>query len=476
MPADHSDLRRLALGIFAQTLEEMDARRAVHSAVHFEGARLKIFDAEFDAGARPLDVYSVALGKAAGSMAVALDEILGEHLREGVVSAPPLKTPLPARWQVFEGGHPLPNEASLQAARAALDLLSRADEQAATNARSVVVVFLVSGGGSAMLELPRDAGVALEDLRAMNRSLVTCGAGIAEINAVRRAVSAVKGGGLSRAAARAAQVTLVVSDVGRGAAQAVASGPTFSVDDEQNTREARDVIQRYDLAAHLPASILRAVERHRAPDASANTRKKESAVRRHFVLLDNALAVKRAAEIARGLGFAVEVARDLVEQNVEEGARALVSRLFELRERTGVGRGVCVISGGEFACPVRGDGVGGRNSETVLRCALELDARTSKLDAAAATQHGAVSPESFDRRARFVVLGAGTDGIDGNSPAAGALCDETTAARARSLGLDAGKFLDASDAYTFFAALNDALVTGATGTNVRDLRILLGKE
>jgi glycerate 2-kinase len=480
VPDDDTDLRRLARRIFAETLEDLDAGRAVRRAASFDGARLRISGEEFTDGARPFDVYSVALGKAAGGMAAALDEILGVRLRGGIVSAPPLKVSLPARWQVFAGGHPLPNAASLEAARAAFALLGRADEQVATDARGALVVFLVSGGGSAMLELPRESTVTLEDLRAMNGALVACGASVAEINAVRRAVSAVKGGGLSRAAPRAAQITLIVSDVNDGEAQAVASGPTFPVDDEVNARAARSVIGRYDLARRLPDSVLRAVERTRLR-AVERTRATEdeskaggnktgaggSAVRRHFVLLDNARAVELAAEIARGMGFAVEVAGDLVEQSVEDGARLLVSRLTELRGRVGGGRGVCLISGGEFACPVRGSGVGGRNSETALRCALELDARGTAL--------GAGSNDSDQASPRFVALSAGTDGIDGNSPAAGALCDETTVARARALGLDARRFLDASDAHTFFDALGDAVTTGTTGTNVRDLRVLLAK-
>ncbi|MFL6230532.1 MAG: glycerate kinase [Pyrinomonadaceae bacterium] len=469
MPADHSDLRRLARRIFTETVEEMDVARAVRRAVSFDDGRLRICDAEFDDGARPLDVYSVALGKAAAPMAAALDETLGERLRGGVVSAPPLASPLSSRWQVFVGGHPLPNAASLQAARAAFDLLRRADEAAARGARQPLVVFLVSGGGSAMLESPHDTGVTLEDLRALNGTLVACGARVAEVNAVRRAVSAVKGGGLSRAARRAAQVTLIISDVNDGDAHAVASGPTFPTDDEANARAASGVIARYDLAGRLPASILRAVEGTRATNAredeinneTGETGADKSAVRRHFVLLDNARAVERAARVARAHGFAVEAAGDLVEQTVEEGARLLVSRLLEVRGQVGAsGGGVCLVSGGEFACPVRGSGVGGRNSETVLRCALELDARElGSLE---------VSP-------RVVVLSAGTDGIDGNSAAAGALCDETTVARALSLGLDARKFLEASDTYSFFNALGDTVMTGATGTNVRDLRVLLSR-
>ena len=461
----------------------MDAGRAVERAVRFGAGRLQILDDEFDLTESARAIYSVALGKAAGPMAAALDRILGRRLAGGVISAPPLSSDLAAqlsaRWRAFEGGHPLPNRASLAAARACFDLLRRADEEGA------LVIFLVSGGGSAMVEWPRDPAVTLDDLREANRALVACGAGIAEVNAVRRAFSAVKGGGLARLAPRAAQVTLIVSDTREGEEHAVASGPTLVPPAGHDTLDAREIIRRYDLAARLPASILSAIERPAEEEASPRPahHEKQTAsgspaevlrpssrdadrrrpLRRHHVLLSNALAVGRAAEVARGLGCAVEVAPEISDQHVAEGAALLVSRLLELRARGSGERPVCLVSGGEFACPVRGAGLGGRSSETALRCALELEARGLALQTA-------------DRATRFALLFAGTDGLDGNSPAAGALCDETITARARALGLDPQKFLAESDSHSFFRALGDALVTGHTGTNVRDLRILVSSK
>ncbi|HLL76909.1 MAG TPA: DUF4147 domain-containing protein, partial [Pyrinomonadaceae bacterium] len=401
-----------------------------------------------------------------------LDRILGRRLTGGVVSAPPLPrdlaSQLSARWRVFEGGHPLPNEASLEAARASFELLRRADGEAAT------VVFLVSGGGSAMMEWPREPNVTLDDLREANRLLVACGAAISEVNAVRRAFSSVKGGGLARLAPRASQVTLVVSDTREGEEHAVASGPTLTPPAVSDAPDPREVVERYGLAARLPASVLAAVERHADEETSAGRTGGEETLggargqdsdrrappRRHHVLLSNATAVERAAEVARSSGCAVEIAHDIEDQHVGEGAALLVSRLLELRARAGDGSPVCLVSGGEFACPVRGPGRGGRSGETALRCALELEAR------------GPAAPAT-GRAPRFALLFAGTDGLDGNSPAAGALCDETTTARARALGLDPLKFLADSDSYNFFDALGDALVTGHTGTNVRDLRVLV---
>lgn len=434
------DLRQIARRIYDEAWRDADPYSAVCHAISYDDARLKIFDAEFDAST--LDVYAVAVGKAAAPMAHALDEVLGARgLREGVISAPPLKSPLPARWRVFAGGHPLPNEASLEAARAALDLLGCVDERAATErARNVLVIFLVSGGGSTMLELPRDPLVTLAELREMNRALVAGGAPIAEVNAARRAVSAVKGGGLARAAPHASQITLIVSDVGAGEERVVASGPTFP-GNEGREGVGREIVRREGVG-------------------------REGILRRHFVLLDNARAVERAAQSARDAGFETEIARDIADQHVEEGARRIVSRLLELKERVGKGRGACVVSGGEFACPVRGVGRGGRSSETALRCAVELGGRVREFRAP--------SDASGDGP-RLVALCAGTDGVDGNSPAAGAICDESTIARAQAAGLDPQQFLARSDSHTFFDALGDAITTGPTGTNVRDLRILLAR-
>lgn len=450
-------LRFAAREIFREALAQMEAGRAVKSAVRLEGDRLTIVGTEINLKAHGGATYCVAVGKAAPAMASALDAILGERLTGGVISATAETLPRLKRWRAFAGGHPLPNNASLDAARAAFELLREADERAA------VVLFLVSGGGSAMLEWPREEATTLDELREMNRVLVSCGATIAEVNAVRRAVSAIKGGGLAARAPRAAQFTLIVSDTAEGEAFNVASGPTLAT--PHGTPDAAEVVARYGLNSRLPASILRAINKtHRQAQNEAREQlsegeAREAVIRQHDVLLDNGRAIRSAAEAARALGFRVELASDIVEQEVEEGARALVSRLFEMRrDADDEMGGVCLISGGEFSCRVRGEGTGGRNAETALRCAFELDRRAGE---------GA--------RVNAVALCAGTDGIDGNSPAAGALADQTTLSRARACQLDAQKSLDTSDAYNFFNALGDAIVTGPTGTNVRDLRILLAK-
>ena len=399
--------RRCAREIFDYALASVDPRKAVREAIVSDGPVVEVCGERFDLSTQPL--YAVAIGKAAASMARGLDDAIGEKLTRGVITAPPSSSVYSSRWKIFAGGHPLPNEASLAAAHSTFTLLDEANDERG------VVIFLVSGGGSAMIEWPNSPDVTLDDLRRANEMLIGCGARINEINAVRRAFSAVKGGGLARRAPNARIVTLIVSDTNRGDEASVASGPTISAAGP----DPLEVIKRYDL--DLPVPVLKSAS---------------SIVSPHRVLLDNSTALQAAQQKAIELGFSSTIAHDICEQPVQEGCDLLLAQNDD-----------CLISGGEFSCPVRGNGRGGRNLETVLRLAL------------AGTN--------------VVALSAGTDGIDGNSPAAGAIADETTLTRARHLGLDPVEYLARSDSYTFFEALGDLVVTGPTETNVRDLRILI---
>jgi hydroxypyruvate reductase len=456
---------RAAREIFDAALKSVDARLAVRRAVEIDGPRIKVIGTTLKLSKRGVGVYVIAIGKAALAMAAALDETLGPHIAAGLVvgqwagrsHTSAIATRFKAfssgtRWRFIKGGHPLPNRASLVAARAAFDLLARAEAESAT------VIFLISGGGSAMIEWPHDDSITLSDLRAANRLLVSCGASIAEINSVRRAFSAVKGGGLAALAPHVHQLSLIVSDTGEGEEANVASGPTLPPP-KDIAPDAAWVLERYGLAPRLPKAIVRAINQPHATKVKVSSR----APRAYYVLLDNRRAMEAAARAARKRGLVVELAHDIVEQPIDEGCTQMLARLLSLHRRKGERKGVCLISGGEFACPVKGRGVGGRNSETALRCAIEID------ESYAESRSGARLP------AQIVALSAGTDGVDGNSAAAGALADQTTLKRARGLGMDAGSFLSASDAYSFFDALGDCVVTGQTGTNVRDLRVLLAE-
>ena len=438
---DLTQLRSSAREIFDQALRAIDPLSAMRSLFRVEKSRIILGEVRLDIAAR--EIYAIAIGKAAAKMVAGLKEALGTRVTAGILctnDAGMNKSSLGRAWRTFRGGHPEPNEASLAAARACFDLLAAADQARA------LVIFLISGGGSAMIEAPASERISLSDLQAANKLLVTSGASISEVNAVRRAFSAVKGGKLSARAPNCDQITLIISDVPEGEEYNVASGPTIAP--SHTSLDAGEVIDRYQLRGELPAYIIRAIDKQ--PELLP-----VSASRREYlVLLSNKDALLSAAEAARRRGFIAEVAPEISDQPIDRGCTKLLERLATLRvKHSADNRVVCLISGGEFSCPVKGGGIGGRNLETALRLA-RLQAR-------------------IDPAQQFVALCAGTDGIDGNSPAAGAIGDGTTLERASAMSLDSEEFLERSDSYSFFAALGDAITTGPTGTNVRDLRILL---
>lgn len=424
-------LRKSALDIFQHSLRAVDARAATRGAITLDGSIVRLCESTFDVENR--NVYVVGIGKAAVSMAQGLNDVLGAKIGEAVLaSSPATSNSLPQTQKLFHGGHPLPNQLSLDAAKAAFALLRRADHERA------LVIFLISGGGSAMMEWPISPDLTLYDLQEANRQLIISGATIREINAVRRSLSEVKGGGLTFRAGNADAITLIVSDTNDGDEASVASGPTLAA--PADSPNPLQVIERHGLAAALPASVVEAMHTNK-PEVYSSTP--------YYVLLDNRAATRAAAERATELGFLTTIAFEINEQPVDKGSELL------LKDHAAIDRQPsCRISGGEFSCRVtRGGGWGGRNLETVLRCALRLDQ---------------------DRRPNHtVVLSAGTDGIDGSSFAAGAIADEKTISRALQLGLDPTDFLDRSDSHSFFEELDDLIVTGPTGTNVRDLRIVL---
>lgn len=445
------NLPAVARECFDAALAAVNPERAIKRAVKIENENLLVAGRQFDL--REIEnIYSVALGKAAFQMARGLTASLGGRLRGGVISGSPPNVDFDVSgvWQVFCGGHPLPNAASLAAARAAFELLEKAD------ALTALVVFLVSGGGSAMMELPADEKITLAELQETNCVLVTCGATIAEVNALRRRLSQVKGGRLSRAGGKAQKITFIVSDTNTSEAYNVAAGPTITSAKDSSADQIEEIMRRYHLTKLLPRTILDCLE-----NSFSEIKKAKPGIENWQVLLENRDGVRAAQNYLLDKNFIVEAADDLIETPIAAGCAALVERLLKLREKSSPEKAVALISGGEFMCPVRGSGRGGRSTESALRTAILFDELRE-------IQHL--------KNIQFAALFAGTDGVDGNSPAAGAAADETTLDRARKLNLNAAAFLESSDSYGFFDRLGDAVETGATGTNVRDLRILLAAK
>jgi glycerate 2-kinase len=355
-----------------------------------------------------------------------------------VVPAPPAR-PLPG-WKTFVGGHPLPTAESFAAGRAILERLARCGEQS-------LVFFLISGGGSSLVEQPLDPGVTLADFQQLHSALVTCGAPIEEINVVRKHLSATKGGRLAAAAALAMKITFAISDVPEGEESALASGPT--VPDPTTGEDVERIVRRYGLLAKLPASSRGMIEQR----AFAETPKDGEPVfarARFEILLGERELLHAAHHCCEAEGFTCLVDTETDNWPLEKAAEHLLAQL-EILKQENPRRRVAIFAGGEVSSPVTGDGVGGRNSAFVLACVPKIAGR------------------------RIAVLSAGTDGVDGNSPAAGAVADGETFSRARAIGLDPGDFLRRCDAYGFFARVGGAIVTGPTGNNLRDLRILLAE-
>lgn len=435
------NLPSIARRIFEQTLKRVDAGEAVHEAVRIVDNALFVRDEPTGIDLSS-PVYVVAIGKAAYQMAASLDRVVGKYIKAGIVSGTkPVGTGphVGPAWQVFYGGHPLPNEESLEAAKACMFLLERAREEDAS------IVFLISGGGSAMMEMPRDPRVSLTDLRELNRVLVTSGAAIAEINSVRRAISGVKGGGLALRAPNSTQISLIVSDTRADDITSVASGPSLLTDSD--IPDAMDVVEKYSLKRSIPISVVRSLEKGKPAAVS------ELVDSRSYVLLDNNEAVKRSVEIARSFGFVTGCDTAEHDEMIEEGAITFLNRALGFKRKAPADSPVCFVSGGEFACKVKGTGTGGRNCESALRIGLLA--------------------EKIAELRKFAFLSAGTDGIDGNSPAAGGVIDEDTIRTARSRGFDPVEYLEVSDSFTFLSEAGATIETGPTGTNVRDLRIFL---
>jgi glycerate 2-kinase len=387
------------------------------------------------------EIVAIAFGKAALNMARGLHEILTpEFSPDGILVVPaPLVQPLPG-WTTFVGGHPVPTGESFAAGRVILDRLALCGEQ-------TLIFFLISGGGSSLVEQPLDSSLTLADFQQLHSALVTCGAPIEEINVVRKHFSATKGGRLAAAAPRAMKLTYAISDVPEGHESALASGPT--VPDPTTLADAERIVREYGLLAKLPASLRGMVER-RGLRETPKDGDPAFARARFEILLGERELLHAAHHCCEAEGFTCLVDTETDNWPLGKAAEHLLAQL-EILKKENARRRVAIFAGGELSSPVTGQGIGGRNCAFVLACVPKIAGK------------------------KIAVLSAGTDGIDGNSPAAGAVADGESLSRAQTAGLDPGDFLRRSDAYNFFARLGDAVVTGPTGNNLRDLRILLAE-
>lgn len=436
---DSSATRRQMLRtIFQETLDAIDVRSVLAHAVSCDGELLRIADLEY----RLADfrrVLLVSIGKAAvPSAEVVLGTLVTCKLPvQAIVVGPGELCSQSSALKHWQGSHPIPDATAREAAEYILNAL-----RSATAAD--LVLFLISGGASAMVELPLDPTLTVEETADFYRALVHSGLNIVEMNALRKHLSAVKGGRLAQAASDTTKCTLLISDVPEGAADIIGSGPT--VPDSSTRDQCLKLIRRPEFEGKLPERIRAFFESADLPETPRSGA--PCFARAAFrIVLSTETMLLAAADACQRRGFHVAINNTCDDWDYRAAADFLLGRLHELSAEY---PRVALLSGGEVLVSVgRHPGIGGRNQQFALYCATKLQ----------------------DLPSQAAVLSAGTDGIDGNSPAAGAVVDSTTQHRVGSQQIEDA--LDRFDSYSLLTQLGDAIVTGPTGNNVRDLRILI---
>jgi glycerate 2-kinase len=465
-----------AAEIFTGALEACNIESAFDRRLRFEGKTVRRLIPD-GSGPETINlsdykrVFVIALGKAAAPMLeVLMDRMKRRNGLRGICCSKYLPKKRNWRFRYFEGGHPVPNEESFDAARATLAMVKKAK-------KDTLIFFLISGGGSAMFDLPLDPQIGLNDTIAFNEALLASGAPINEINTLRKHFSAVKGGRLAIAAPEATKVSLLLPDVPLRTLDALSSGPTSP--DHSTVSDVREVLTKYDLARKFPAPVRAFFERGDLPESpgdkgwrqnflpklprliASNSRTFTGAAAMSSeleafrdsvfeLLLSSHDLVESARMLAERAGFLVAVDNSCDDWDYADAARYLLQRFHEMRSAH---KRFCLVSVGEVTVTMdRTPGAGGRNQQFALQCALELAKHPGEL---------------------LTVLSAGSDGIDGNTQSAGAIADTTTVERARAFGFDPEQSLRTFNACPLFTSLGDAIVTGPTGQNLRDLRLLM---
>jgi glycerate 2-kinase len=436
------DLQRDLHAIFQAALKAVDPGEAIRTHVRREGDHLHVADRTYDL--RQYEAaYVIGVGKAGAAMALAVEALVGDRLRGGHVIVKyghggPVK-----HITLHEAGHPIPDEAGVRATRTLIDFVKDRGSRD-------LLICLISGGGSALSPAPVD-GITLAEKQEVTRQLLACGATIHEINALRKHISQIKGGQLTRLAAPATLITLVLSDVVGDALDVIASGPT--VPDTSTFADSLEILDKYRLLDHVPEAVRRHLEAGRAGEIPETPKPGDAvfAYTQTVLIGRNLQALEAASRQATDLGYQPLILSSVIEGETREVAKVHAGIAKEvLASGHPLAPPACILSGGETTVTLRGQGKGGRSQEFALTMALEIRGIPG-----------------------IAVLSGGTDGTDGPTDAAGASADWTTCERAERLGLQPRLALERNDAYPFFADLGDLLITGPTQTNVMDVRIML---
>ena len=439
------EMRQHAFEIFQAALRAADPVEAILRHVSLDKGILVVGKRRFEL--KDYDrILVVGAGKAAASMAHAVESLLGERVEDGVVVVKdghgiPLQ-----RVRIHEASHPVPDERGIRGSEDILTLVSSASERD-------LVLCVISGGGSALLVAPVE-GVRLKDKQDVTRLLLACGAGIHEINCVRKHLSQIKGGRLSRSAHPATVVSLILSDVIGDNLDVIASGPT--VPDSSTFHQAEQVLKGYGIWEQVPLSVRQNMEKGVIGEIEETPKPGDLSFQKDVWELvgTNLLALKAAKKEAASRGYRPLILSTMIEGEAREVAKMHGAVAKEiLSSDNPIPSPACVLFGGETTVTLQGEGRGGRNMEFALASAIAIDGER-----------------------HVVVLSGGTDGTDGPTDAAGAIADGETVVRARAKGLDPPDYLRRNDAYPFFQILGDLLVTGPTRTNVMDVCIMLVRD
>lgn len=433
--------------IFRSSLDAVDPYQAVKRFVHIEGDKLLLGPRSRETHEFDLTKYDhislVGGGKATAPMARALEDLLGKRMEKGLIVVKYGFTEKLNATEIIEAGHPVPDQNGVQGARRILEFLKSAGERD-------LIFSVISGGGSALLPQPASK-ISLEEKQELTRDLLACGAGIDEINAVRKHISSSKGGQMARAAYPATTINLMLSDVVGDKMDVIASGPF--VPDSSTFKDVDKIFRKYDLK-DIPNAIDVYVKEGVQGEIPETPKANETVFEQvyNFIIGSNILALEAADRKAQEFGYKTLILSSMVEGETREVALVHTAIAKEINN-TGypIPPPACIISGGETTVTIRGSGLGGRNQEFCLAAALDLTGFTE----------------------RVVVLSGGTDGNDGPTDAAGAVVDPLTVKRGRDYKMEAADFLSNNDSYRFFEKTGDLLITGPTNTNVMDVRLVL---
>lgn len=439
-------LRASAKSIFQFSLKAVDPYYAIKEQVKLVEDTLWIKSSRYPL--RDINrILVIGAGKASARMALAVEEILGPRIHKGIVIIKKDHLVLLEIIELVEGGHPLPDQRGMEGTKRIQKLISNLDE-------NDLVICLISGGSSALLVSP-SPGISLKGKKELTDQLLGCGANIKEMNTIRKHISQVKGGRLAQIAYPAHVITLILSDVIGDKIDSIASGPTAP--DATTFLDCLKIIQKYKLKDKIPSSIYEHLKKGAQGKIEETPKPGDPIFKkvRNFIIGSNLQAREAAKQKAEELGFNTMILRRSVYGDTRRAAIKHANLAKKIQE-TGdpILPPACLISGGETTVKVKGTGLGGRNQEFVLSGAMKIAGLEN-----------------------VVILSAGTDGTDGPTDAAGAICDGKTIQRALQKGLDPKYYLDNNDSYHFFQKLGDLLKTGPTNTNVMDIHlIMVGEE